>query len=164
MPFYNNYSLSLGIIIPSFCTELLNKKDNPWRRVNFMQDLIVWDFNSRNQNRLVVTELPKHGIYLDNDLIYIKITPLRFNSSNVTLVDLHELAGLLKEAQNCIYQSLSKKAIIKEFYLLYCQDLSADKYKGTFNSFIVDPDKLLIYLESHNLKIETGRNDYDFLQ
>ena len=29
MPFYNNFSLSLGIIIPSFCIKLLNKKDNP---------------------------------------------------------------------------------------------------------------------------------------
>lgn len=164
MPFYNKYSLSLGIVIPSFCIKLLNKKDNPWRRVNFMRDLIVWDFNSRDQNHLVVTELTKHGISLDNDLIYIKITPPCFNPDDVTLVDLHELIGILKEVQDCIYQSLSKKAIIKEFYLLYCQDLSVDKYEQTFNSFIVDPDKLLIYLKSHNLKIETGRNDYDFLQ
>ena len=164
MPFYNKYTLSLGIVIPSFCIKLLNKKDNPWRRVNFMRDLSVWDFNSRDQNFLVVTELPKHGIYLDNDLIYLDINPFRFNPYGVTLEYLYGLIGLLKEAQNCIYQSLSKKAIIKEFYLLYCQDLSANRYKGTFNSFIVDPDKLLIYLESHNLKIETGRNDYDFLQ
>ena len=162
MPFYNNYSLSLGIIIPSFCIKLLNKKDNPWRRVNFMRDLIVWDFNSRNQNHLVVTELTKHGISLDNDLIYIKITPPCFNPDDVTLVDLHELIGILKEVQDCIYQSLSKKAIIKEFYLLYCQDLSVQKYEETFTSFIVDPDKLLIYLKLHNLKIEIGKEDLDF--
>ena len=164
MPFYNNYSFSLGIIIPSFCIKLLNKKDNPWCRSKFMRKLIVRNFNSRNQNHLVVTELPKHGIYLDNDLIYIKVTPHCFNPDDVTLVDLHELIEILKEVQNCIYQSLSKKAIIKELYLLYCQDLSVNKYVETFNSFIVDPDKLLVYLESHNLKIETGRNDYDFLQ
>lgn len=29
MPFYNNYSLSLGIVIPSFCIKLLNKKIIP---------------------------------------------------------------------------------------------------------------------------------------
>ena len=162
MPFYNNYTLSLGIIIPSFCIKLLNKKDNPWRRVNFMRNLNVWGFNSRDQNHLVVTELPKHGIYLDNDLIYLNINPFRFNPYGVTLEYLYELIGLMKEAQNCIYQSLSKKAIIKEFYLLYCQDLSADRYKGTFTSFIVDPDKLLIYLKSHNLKIEIGKKDLDF--
>ena len=164
MPFYNKYTLSLGIVIPSFCIKLLNKNDNPWRRNKFMRELIVRIFNSKDQNHLIVTELPKHGIYLDNDLIYIKITPPRFNSSNVTLVDLHELIGILKEVQDCIYQSLSKKAIIKEFYLLYCQDLSVNKYEQTFTSFIVDPDKLLIYLKLHNLKIETGRNDYEFLQ
>ena len=129
-----------------------------------MRDLIVWDFNSKDQNCLVVTELPKHGIYLDNDLVYLKITPPCFNPDDVTLVDLHELIGILKEVQDYIYQSLSKKAIIKEFYLLYCQDLSVNKYEETFNSFIVDPDKLLIYLKSHNLKIEVGRKDYDFLQ
>ena len=164
MPFYNNYALSLGIIIPSFCIKLLNKKDNPWHRNKFMQELIVRNFNSKDQNHLIVTELPKHGIYLDNDLIYLDINPLLFNLYSVTLEYLYELIGLLKKAQNCIYQSLSKKAIIKEFYLLNCQDLSADKFEQTFNSFIVDPDKLLIYLKSHNLKIETGRNDYDFLQ
>ena len=164
MPFYNAYTLSLGIIIPSFCIKLLNKKDNPWRRVNFMRDLVVWDFNNKDQNHLVVTELPKHGIYLDNDLIYLKITPPHFNAYDVTLVDLHEIIGILKEVQDCIYQSLSKKAIIKEFYLLYCCALSFNKHEEAFNSFIVDPDKLLIYLKSHNLKIEIGRNDYDFLQ
>ena len=162
MPFYSNYNLSLGIIIPSFCTELLNKKDNPWHRIIFMRDLSVYDFTSKDHRRLVVTELPKHGIYLDNDLIYIKITPHCFNPDDVTLVDLHELIGILKEVQNCIYQSLSKKAIIKEFYLLYCQDLSVNKYEETFNSFIVDPDKLLIYLKSHNLKIEVGKENLDF--
>lgn len=164
MPFYNNYSLSLGIIIPSFCIKLLNKKDNPWRRSKFMRKLMVRNFNSKDQNSLIVTELPKHGIYLDNDLIYLDINTFYYNPYSMTLEYLYELIELLKEAQNCIYQSLSKKTIIKEFYLLYCQDLSGDKYKGTFNSFIVDPDKLLIYLKSHNLKIETGRNDYDFLQ
>ena len=164
MPFYNNYALSLGIIIPSFCINLLNKKDKPWRRNKFMRKLSVRNFNSKDQNHLIVTELPKHGIYLDNDLIYLDINPLLFNLYSVTLEYLYELIGLLKEAQNCIYQSLSKKAIIKEFYLLNCQDLSADKFEETFNSFIVNPDKLLIYLKSHNLKIETGRNDYDFLQ
>ena len=164
MPFYTNYALSLGIIIPSFCIKLLNKKDNPWRRSKFMRKLIVRNFNSKDQNSLIVTELPKHGIYLDNDLIYLDINTFYFNPYSVTLEYLYELIGLLKEAQNCIYQSLSKKAIIKEFYLLNCQDLSVNKYKETFNSFIVDPDKLLIYLKSHNLKIEIGRNDYDFLQ
>lgn len=164
MPFYNNYALSLGIIIPSFCINLLNKKDKPWRRNKFMRKLIVRNFNSKDQNNLIVTELPKHGIYLDNDLIYLDINLLYYNTYNVTLEYLHELIGLLKEAQNCIYQSLSKKAIIKEFYLLYCQDLSVSKFEEAFTSFIVDPDKLLIYLKSHNLKIETGRNDYDFLQ
>ena len=164
MPFYNNYTLSLGIIIPSFCIKLLNKKDNPWRRSKFMRKFIVRNFNSKDQNSLIVTELPKHSIYLDNDLIYLDINPFRFNPYGVTLEYLCKLIGLLKEAQNCIYQSLSKKAIIKEFYLLYCQDLSVNKYEQTFNSFIVDPDKLLIYLKSHNLKIEIGRNDYDFLQ
>lgn len=164
MPFYNNYNLSLGIIIPSFCTELLNKKDKPWRRDKFMRKLIVRNFNSKDQNHLLVTELPKHGIYLDNDLVYIDINPLYFHPYRVTLEYLYKLTGLLKEAQNCIYQSLSKKAIIKELYLLYCQDLSVNKFEETFNSFIVNPDKLLIYLKSHNLKIETGRNDYDFLQ
>lgn len=164
MPFYNNYTLSLGIIIPSFCIKLLNKKDNPWRRVNFMRDLIVCDFNSRDQNHLVVTELSKYGISLDNNLVYTKIIPPCFNPNDVTLVDLHELIGILKEVQDCIYQSLSKKAIIKEFYLLSCQDLSVSKFEEAFTSFIVDPDKLLIYLKSHNLKIEIGKNDYDFLQ
>ena len=164
MSFYNNYSLSLGIIIPSFCIKLLNKKDNPWHRNKFMRKLIVRNFNSKDQNHLIITELPKHDIYLDNDLIYLDINPLYFNPYSVTLEYLYKLIELLKEAQNCIYQSLSKKAIIKELYLLYCQDLSVDKYEQTFNSFIVDPDKLLIYLKSHNLKIETGRNDYDFLQ
>ena len=80
----------------------------------------------------------------------------------MTLEYLHKLIGLLKEAQNCIYQSLSKKAIIKEFYLLYCQDLSVNKYEQTFTSFIVDPDKLLVYLKLHNLKIEIGKKDLDF--
>ena len=164
MPFYTNYALSLGIIIPPFCIKLLNKKDNPWRRSNFMRKLIVRNFNSKDQNHLIVTALPKHGIYLDNDLIYLDINPLYFNPYSVTLEYLNELIGLLKEAQICIYQSLSKKAIIKELYLLNCQDLLVKKYEETFNSFIVDPDKLLIYLKSHNLKIETGRNDYDFLQ
>ena len=164
MPFYNNYSLSLGIIIPSFCIKLLNKKDKPWCRNKFMRKLIVRNFNSKDQNHLIVTELPKHGIYLDNDLTYLDINLLYFKSYNVTLEYLYELIKLLKGAQNYIYQSLSKKAIIKEFYLLNCQDLSVNKYEQTFNSFIVDPDKLLIYLKSHNLKIETGRNDYDFLQ
>ena len=164
MPFYNNYSLSLGIIIPSFCIKLLNKKDIPWRRCKFMRKLIVRNFNSKDQNCLIVNALPKHGIYLDNDLIYLDINLLHVNPYSVTLEYLYELIGLLKEAQNCIYQSLSKKAIIKEFYLLNCQDLLVDKFGETFNSFIVDPDKLLIYLESHNLKIEIGRNDYDFLQ
>ena len=164
MPFYTNYALNLGIIIPSFCIKLLNKKDNPWRRNKFMRELIVRNFNSKDQNNLIVTELSKHGIYLDNDLIYLDINTFYFNSYSVTLKYLHELIELLKEAQNCIYQSLSKKAIIKELYLLYCQDLSVNKFEETFNSFIVDPDKLLIYLKSHNLKIETGRNDYDFLQ
>ena len=164
MPFYNSYTLSLGIIIPSFCTELLNKKDNPWRRSKFMRKLIVRNFNSKDQNHLIVNELPKHGIYLDNDLTYLNINTFYFNPYSMTLEYLYELIELLKEAQNCIYQSLSKKAIIKELYLLYCQDLSVDKYEETFNSFIVDPDKLLIYLKSHNLKIETGRNNYDFLQ
>lgn len=162
MPFYNNYSLSLGIIIPSFCIKLLNKKDNPWHRGKFMRKLIVRNFNSKDQNNLIVTELPKHGIYLDNDLIYLDINLLYFNPYNVTLDYLYELIGLLKEAQNCIYQSLSKKAIIKEFYLLICQDLSVNKFEETFNSFIVDPDKLLIYLKSHNLKIEIGKKDLDF--
>lgn len=162
MPFYNNYSLSLGIVIPSFCIKLLNKKDNPWRRISFIRDLIVYDFTSKDQNFLVATELPKHDIYLNNDLVYLKITSPCFNPNDVTLVDLHELIGILKGVQNCIYQSLSKKAIIKEFYLLYCQDLSVDKYEQTFTSFIVDPDKLLVYVKLHNLKIETGRNDYDF--
>ncbi len=162
MPFYNYYTLSLGIIIPSFCIKLLNKKDNPWRRVNFMRDLVVWDFNSKDQNHLVVTELPKHGIYLDNDLVYLKITPPHFNPDDITLVDLHELIGILKEVQDCIYQSLSKKAIIKKFYLLYCCALSFNKHEETFNSFIVDPDKLLIYLKSHNLKIEIGKENLDF--
>ena len=164
MPFYTNYALSLGIIIPSFCIKLLNKKDNPWRRSKFMRKLMVRNFNSKDQNSLIVTELPKHGIYLDNDLIYLDINTFYFNPYSVTLESLYKLIELLKEAQNCIYQSLSKKAIIKELYLLNCQDLSVNKYEETFNSFIVDPDKLLIYLESHNLKIETGRNDYDFLQ
>lgn len=164
MPFYNNYSLSLGIIIPSFCIKLLNKKDKPWRRNKFMRKLIVRNFNSKDQNCLVVTELPKHGIYIDNDLIYLDINLLYFNPYNVTLEYLYELIELLKKVQDCIYQSLSKKAIIKEFYLLYCQDLSVNKFEETFNSFIVDPDKLLIYLKLHNLKIEIGRNDYDFLQ
>lgn len=127
-----------------------------------MRDLTVWNFNSKDQNCLVVTELPKHGIYLDNDLIYLDINLLYFNPNDVTLVDLHELIGILKEVQDCIYQSLSKKAIIKEFYLLYCQDLSVSKYEQTFNSFIVDPDKLLVYLKSHNLKIEIGKEDLDF--
>ena len=162
MPFYNNYTLSLGIIIPSFCTELLNKKDNPWHRIIFMRDLSVYDFTSKDHKRLVVTELPRHGIYLDNDLIYLDINPLHVNPYSVTLEYLYELIGLLKEAQNCIYQSLSKKAIIKELYLLYCQDLSVNKFEETFNSFIVDPDKLLIYLKSHNLKIEIGKEDLDF--
>lgn len=127
-----------------------------------MRKLIVRNFNSKDQNCLVVTELPKHGIYLDNDLIYLNINLLYFNPNDVTLVDLHELIGILKEVQDCIYQSLSKKAIIKEFYLLYCQDLSVSKYEQTFNSFIVDPDKLLVYLKSHNLKIEIGKEDLDF--
>ena len=162
MPFYNYYTLSLGIIIPSFCIKLLNKKDNPWRRINFMRDLVVWDFNSKDQNHLVVTELPKHGIYLDNDLIYLKITPPHFNPDDITLADLHELIGILKEVQDCIYQSLSKKAIIKKFYLLYCCALSFNKHEETFNSFIVDPDKLLIYLKLHHLKIEIGKKDLDF--
>ena len=162
MPFYNNYTLSLGIIIPSFCIKLLSKKDNPWRRNKFMQELIVRNFNSKDQNHLIVTELPKHGIYLDNDLIYLDINPLHVNPYSVTVEFLCKLIGLLKEAQNCIYQSLSKKAIIKELYLLYCQDLSVNKFEETFNSFIVDPDKLLIYLKSHNLKIEIGKEDLDF--
>lgn len=127
-----------------------------------MRKLIVRNFNSKDQNCLVVTELPKHGIYLDNDLIYLDINLLYFNPNDVTLVDLHELIEILKEVQDCIYQSLSKKAIIKEFYLLYCQDLSVSKYEQTFNSFIVDPDKLLVYLKSHNLKIEIGKEDLDF--
>ena len=164
MPFYNNYALSLGIILPSFCIKLLNKKGNPWRRSKFMRKLIVRNFNSKDQNNLIVTEVSKHGIYLDNDLIYLDINTFYFNPYSVTLEYLYELIELLKEAQNCIYQSLSKKAIIKELYLLYCQDLSVNKYEQTFNSFIVDPDKLLIYLKLHNLKIEIGRNDYDFLQ
>ena len=162
MPFYNYYTLSLGIIIPSFCIKLLNKKDNLWHRVNFMRDLMVWDFNSKDQNHLVVTELPKHGIYLNNDLVYLKITPPHFNPDDVTFVDLHESIGILKEVQDCIYQSLSKKAIIKEFYLLYCCVLSFNKHEETLNSFIVDPDKLLIYLKSHNLKIEIGKENLDF--
>ena len=120
MPFYNNYTLSLGIIIPSFCIKLLNKKGNPWRRSKFMRKLIVRNFNSKDQNSLIVTELPKHGIYLDNDLIYLDINTFYFNPYSVTLEYLYELIELLKEAQNCIYQSLSKKAIIKEVYLLNC--------------------------------------------
>ena len=151
-------------VVPQFDFDENEEKDKPVSLFpNFYLGKIIGKKGSElsiNRTRRGEGEehIPNCVLRNENGIALIRI----HNKENLTIYDLPDSTE--KEVQDCIYQSLSKKAIIKKFYLLYCCALSFNKHEETFNSFIVDPDKLLVYLKSHNLKIEIGRNDYDFLQ
>lgn len=163
MPFYNEYSLCLGLIIPSFCGELLKKEETYWDS-SISRDVYTFFLHAPHTSSCMLYELFRHNIELYNDLICLNIMPKPYKIETITYKNIVTLIEVLKQVEKGIYQSIPKKAIFNKFYTLHCYKnyykLSEDMYAK--RDFLVNPSKLLKYLQKQDLKIEIGKENLDF--
>ena len=163
MTFYNEYTLCLGLIMPPFCRKLFIKEETTWDS-SISRDFYTFFLHEFNTNSCMLDELLKHNIELYNDLICLNIMPELYRTENITYKNITTLVEVLKQVENGICQSIPKKAIFNKFYTLFCyknnykfsKDISAGR------DFLVNPNKLLKYLQKQDLKIEFGKEDLDF--
>ena len=163
MTFYNEYSLCLGLIIPSFCGELLKKEETPWDS-SVSRDFYTFFLNASHTNSSMIDELLRHNIELYNDLMCLNIMPEPYKKENITYKNITTLVKVLEQVEKGICQSIPKKVIFNKVYTLFCYKnnykFSKDIRAG--RDFLVNPNKLLEYLQKQDLKIEFGKKDLDF--
>ena len=163
MTFYNEYSLCLGLIIPSFCEKLLTREETPWDS-SVSRDFYTFFLHASYTNSPMIDELLRHNIELYNDLMCLNIMPELYRTENITYKNITTLVEVLRQVENGIYQSIPKKAIFNKFYTLHCfkNDYKFSKDIRAGRDFLVNPNKLLKYLQKQDLKIEFGKKDLDF--
>lgn len=163
MTFYNDYTLCLGLIIPSFCGKLFIKKETPWES-SISRDFYTFFLHASHTNSSMIDELLRHNIELYNDLMCLNIMPEPYKIETITYKNITALVEVLEQVEKGVYQSIPKKAIFNKFYTLHCYKnyykLSEDMYAK--RDFLVNPSKLLKYLQKQDLKIEIGKEDLDF--
>lgn len=163
MTFYNEYSLCLGLIIPSFCGELLKKEETPWSS-SVSRDFYTFFLHASHTNSSMIDELLRHNIELYNDLMCLNIMPELYRIENITYENITTLVEVLRQVENGICHFLPKKFIFNKFYTLHCykNDYKFSKDIRAGRDFLVNPNKLLEYLQKQDLKIEFGKKDLDF--
>lgn len=163
MTFYNDYTLCLGLIMPSFCGKLFIKKETPWES-SISRDFYTFFLHASHTNSSMIDELLRHNIELYNDLMCLNIMPEPYKIETITYENITALVEILEQVEKGVYQSIPKKAIFNKFYTLHCYKnyykLSEDMYAK--RDFLVNPSKLLKYLQKQDLKIEIGKEDLDF--
>lgn len=163
MPFYNEYTLCLGLIMPSFCRKLYIKEKTSWDS-SISRDFYTFFLHEFNTNSCMLDESLKHNIELYNGLICLNIMPELYRTENITYKNITTLVEVLRQVENGIYQSIPKKAIFNKVYTLHCYK-NVYKYHKDIHAgrdFLVNPNKLLEYLQKQDLKIEFGKEDLDF--
>lgn len=163
MTFYNEYTLCLGLIMPPFCRKLFIKEETPWDS-SISRDFYTFFLHEFNTNSCMLDELLKHNIELYNGLICLNIMPELYRTENITYKNITTLIEVLRQVENGICQSIPKKAIFNKFYTLHCfkNDYKFSKDLRAGRDFLVNPSKLLKYLQKQGLKIEFGKKDLDF--
>ena len=164
MNFYNEYTLCLGLIIPSFCEKLLTREETPWDS-SVSRDFYTFFLHASHTNSCMLDELLKHNIELYNDLICLNLMPALYKTENITYENITTLVKVLEQVETGICHFLPKKFIFNKFYTLHCfkndyKFSSKDIRPG--RDFLVNPSKLLKYLQKQDLKIEFGKEDLDF--
>ena len=162
MTFYNEYTLCLGLIMPSFCGELLREK-TPWCP-SISRDFYTFFHNEFTTNSCMINELFRHNIELYNNLICLDIMPELYKTENIAYKNITTLVKVLEQVENSICHFLPKKFIFNKFYTLHCfkNDYKFSKDIRAGRDFLVNPNKLLKYLQKQDLKIEIGKEDLDF--
>ena len=163
MTFYNEYILCLGLIIPPFCEKLLKEGETPWAS-SVSRDFYTFFLNASHTNSSMIDELLRHNIELYNGLMCLSIMPEPYKKENITYKNITTLVKVLEQVEKGICQSIPKKVIFNKFYTLFCYKnnykVSKDIRPG--RDFLVNPSKLLKYLQKQDLKIEFGKEDLDF--
>ena len=163
MTFYNEYSLCLGLIMPSFCGELFKKAETSWDS-SVSRNVYIFFLHASHTSNCMLDELFRHNIELYNDLICLNIMPEPYKTENITYKNITTLVKVLRQVENGICQSIPKKYIFNKVYTLHCYkndyNFSKDTYAG--RDFLVNPSKFLKYLQKQDLKIEMGKKDLDF--
>ena len=163
MIFYNEYTLCLGLIMPSFCGKLFEEEKTPWDS-SASRDFYTFFLHASHTNSYMIDELHKHNIELYNNLMCLNIMPAPYRIENVTYKNIATLVKVLEQVENGIYQFISKKAIFNKFYTLHCykNDYKFSKDIRAGRDFLVNPNKLLKYLQKRDLKIKIGKENLDF--
>ena len=163
MTFYNEYTLCLGLVMPPFCEELLKEEKTFWGPI-VLRDVYAFFLHASHTNSCMIDELLKHNIELYNDLMCLNIMPELYKTENITYNNITTLVKVLEQVENGICQSIPKKFIFNKFYTLHCykNDYKFSKDMYPVRDFLVNPSKLLKYLQKQDLKIEMGKKDLDF--
>ena len=163
MTFYNEYTLCLGLLIPSFCGKLLTEEETPWDS-SVSRDFYTFFLHASHTNSCMIDELLKHNIELYNDLMCLNIMPAPYRIENITYKNITTLVEVLRQIENGICHFLPKKFIFNKFYTLHCYSNDYKFYKDmrAGRDFLVNTNKLLKYLQKQDLKIEIGKEDLDF--
>ena len=163
MNFYNEYTLCLGLIIPSFCEKLFIKEETSWDS-SISRDFYTFFLHASHTRSYMIDELLKHNIELYNDLICLNIIPAPYKIENITYKNIATLVKVLEQVEKGIYQSIPKKVIFNKFYTLHCykNDYKLPKDIRAGRDFLVNPNKLLKYLQKRDLKIKFGKENLDF--
>ena len=82
MTFYNEYTLCLGLIMPSFCGELLKEAETPWGS-SVSRDFYTFFLHASHINSGMINELLRHNIELYNDLMCLNIMPELYKTENI---------------------------------------------------------------------------------
>ena len=160
MTFYNEYTLCLGLIIPPFCEKLLKEGETPWAS-SVSRDFYTFFLHASHTNSCMIDELLKHNIELYNDLMCLNIMPELYKTENITYDNITTLVKVLEQVENGICHFLPKKFIFNKFYMLHCFK-NDYKFSCARRDFLVNPSKLLKYLQKQDLKIEIGKENLDF--
>lgn len=163
MTFYNEYTLCLGLIIPPFCEELLKEEETPWGS-SVSRDFYTFFLHASHTNSCMIEELRKHNIELYNGLMCLNIMPELYRTENITYKNITTLVKVLRQIENNICHCLPKKYLFNKVYTLHCYKNNY-KYSRDIHpvrDFLVNPSKLLKYLQKQDLKIEMSKKDLDF--
>lgn len=163
MTFYNEYTLCLGLIIPSFCGKLLTEEETSWDS-SVSRDFYTFFLHASHTNSSMIDELLRHNIELYNDLMCLNLMPAPYRIENITYDNIATLVKVLEQVENGICHFLPKKFIFNKFYTLHCfkNDYNFSKDICARRDFLVNPNKLLKYLQKQDLKIEIGKENLDF--
>ena len=159
MTFYNEYTLCLGLIIPSFFFFLFTKEETPLVS-SVSRNFYTFFLHASHTNSCMIDELLKHNIELYNDLMCLNIMPELYKTESITYKNIITLVKVLRQIENGICHFIPKKFIFNKFYTLHCYKFSKDMHPG--RDFLINPSKLLKYLQKQDLKIEIGKEDLDF--